>query len=248
MTAPLGLGDDATLACVEVGGAGVETVLFSSTGDWRALDGAHRPAGATLAVAVPGLIAGDRVIAASNLGWFDVDPVTSLGLQGAAAVVSNDAEAAALGEAVRRDSGRPPDLVHVGLGTGVGGAVVVDGHVVAANLFGHTTGFGSRQCRCGAAGCLETVAAGWALPDLLEEHHVDAAARAIADAVEREPLATARLVVVAGGMARAHPTLLAAIAAQLPGREVEPSAAPPDVKSAAAWGLRQLVAVAAARS
>ena len=212
------------------------------------LAGAHRPAGATLALAVPGLIAGDRVAAASNLGWFDVDPVSSVGLDGAAAVVSNDAEAAALGEAVRRDGDRPPDLVHVGLGTGVGGAVVVAGGVIAANLFGHTTGFGTQPCRCGNTGCLETVASGWALPDPLDDRTIAAAGRAIAEAIEREPLATPELVVVGGGMARAHPALLASIADHLPGRRVEPSAAPAEAKSAAAWGLRQLVAVAAARS
>jgi hypothetical protein len=49
------------------------------------------------------------------------------------------------------------------------------------------------------------------------------------------------LVVVAGGLARRHPAMVDLIAAELPARRVEPSAAPPAAKSAAAWGLRRLV-------
>jgi predicted NBD/HSP70 family sugar kinase len=52
-----------------------------------------------------------------------------------------------------------------------------------------------------------------------------------------EPLATPALVVVAGGLARRHPAVVEAVRAALPDRVVEASAAPPSVKSAAAWGL-----------
>jgi predicted NBD/HSP70 family sugar kinase len=221
------------LACVEVGGGGVETVLLGGAQP-IVLAGPHRPTGLPLLMAVPGLIAGTRVVAASNLGWLDVDPAVQLGLHTSAALVLNDAEAAALGESALRD-GTP--LTYVGLGTGVGGAVVAGGEVVGANLLGHGGSFSDDPCPCTRTGCLETVAAGWALPDPLTAADLPAIATAVATAVRDEPLATAPLVVVAGGLARRHPALVDAIAAALPDRQVQRSAAPGSVKSAAAWGL-----------
>lgn len=233
------------LACVEVGGSGCQTVVFDGD-SWRLLDGAHRPAGAVLAIAAPGLIMGGRVLVASNLGWYDVDPAEELGLAGPASVLLNDAEAAALGEAALwSDGGYIDDLIFVGVGTGVGGATVVGGEVVAANLFGHVTGFSELTCRCGRVGCIETVAAGWALPPTLDAARLALVARALAAAIEREPTATAELVVLAGGLTGSNPALVDALRAELPDRRVEPSAAPAGAKSASAWGLRHVIALAA---
>ena len=129
--------------------------------------GAVAPAGRPLLIAVPGLVdATTGSLAASNLGWYDVDPAEQLGLDGPAALVCNDAEAAALGESVLRPG--HPDLVFIGLGTGIGGAVVRHG-VAEANLFAHGGGFSRRECGCGRVGCLETVAGGWALPEVLSD-------------------------------------------------------------------------------
>lgn len=226
------------LACVEVGGSGCQTIVFH--GDvWVAADGAWCPPGARLAMAVPGLIEGDRVVGASNLDWYDVDPAEQLGLAGPAALVLNDAEAAALGEAALRSAhGAPADLVFLGLGTGVGGAVVIDGEVMGANLFGHTPGFSELTCRCGAVGCLETVVSGWALPARLDPDQVRIAAEALTAAIAAEALATPELVVAAGGMAAANPLLVDALRELLPAHRVESSAAPATAKSASAWGLR----------
>lgn len=224
----------APVACVEVGGGSTQTVLLGD-GELRVLDGAVPSAGVPLLMAVPGLIDGDRVLAASNLGWFDVDPAQSLGLGRSASLLLNDAEAAALGESALR-GGAP--LVFIGLGTGVGGAVVHSGPVVAAaNLLGHTTGFGDALCPCGRTGCLETVAAGWALPDPLPAARIAPLAAAVARAVRLEPLADPPLVVVAGGLARRYPAVVDALAAELPDRDVQPTAAAPSLKSAAAYGL-----------
>jgi glucokinase len=220
------------LACVEVGGGSIETVVLGGAVP-VVLPGAQPPADLPLLMAVPGILDGLRVLAASNLGWLDVDPAEQLGLA-PAALVLNDAEAAALGESALRDG---KALTYVGLGTGVGGAVVADGIVVGANLLGHGGTFGDRACPCGRTGCLETVAAGWALPDPLPAELVPGVARAVAAAVRAEPLATSPLVVVAGGLARRHPAVVAALAQELPECAVEPSAAPAGVKSAAAWGL-----------
>ena len=228
------------LTCIEVGGSGVETVTFADDGTILRVDGAHRVAGAPLAIATPGLVEGTRVLAASNLGWFDVDPAVALGVGPEPAdLVVNDAQAAALGELALRDLS--DDVVFVSLGTGVGGAVVRDGAVVADNLFGHARGYSDMHCVCGRVGCLETIAAGWALPMPLADGDLDRTARAVATAVETELLAADSLVVIGGGLARAHPELVARIARALPLRNVEPSAAPAGFKSAAAWGLRAAI-------
>lgn len=229
------------VACIEVGGGGIETVVLGP-GPCRSprsarpvvLPGACPPSGLVILLAVPGLIEGSRVLAASNLGWYDVDPAEALGLDRPAQLLLNDAEAAALGESALRAG---TAVTYVGLGTGVGGAVVRDGAIVGTNLLGHGGSFGDEECPCGRTGCLETVAAGWALPEPLPHRLLSGLALAVATAIRDEPLSDTPLVVVAGGLARRHPALVAAIAQALPERVVEPSAAPAGVKSAAAWGL-----------
>ena len=225
------------VACVEVGGGGVETVVLDPVGTATRYDGIAVPDGLPVLIAVPGLVGEGRVIAASNLGWYDVDPAERLGISGPAAVVCNDAEAAALGESALRTG--HPDLVFLGLGTGVGGAVVVNGECTA-NLFAHSPGFSARTCTCGRTGCLETVAAGWALPDPIPTLELPHLAEALARGVLSEPLATPPLVVLAGGITARHPVLLDLLAAQLPDRTVVGTAAS-GAKSAAAWGLRHLL-------
>jgi predicted NBD/HSP70 family sugar kinase len=221
------------ITCIEAGGSGAQTVVFAGEGAPSITAGAHAARGSTLLLAVPGVLHSGRVTA-SNLGWVAADPAVALGCDERAALVMNDAEAAALGESVLRSG---VDLVYIGIGTGVGGAVVLDGRVAGANLFGHAPGFSEAVCSCGAVGCLETVAAGWALPDPLPAAAVPAVADALARAVDMEGLATPKLVVVAGGLPRRHPRLITEFAARLPQRVVEGSRAPSNAKTAAAWGL-----------
>ena len=64
-----------------------------------------------------------------------------------------------------------------GLGLGIiANGRVVTGHLGAAGELGHTwlDSAGERPCRCGRTGCLETVAAGWALVRQLVESGVSA--------------------------------------------------------------------------
>jgi predicted NBD/HSP70 family sugar kinase len=228
-------------ACVEIGASNVQTVLFEGDGCYRVVEGAHQPEGFELAIGVPGLIVDGIVSESSNLGWRDVDPVEALGLPGPAKVVVNDAEAAGLGESVLRAAEGFGPLVYLGLGTGIGGAVVDGGEVIAGNLFGHMAGFGSARCPCGRTGCLETVAAGWSLPYPIDDEHLARASSALATGITSESLASGvPLVVIGGGIARRYPRLVDMTRAHLNGLEVEPTQAPPEAKSAAAWGLSYL--------
>lgn len=78
--------------------------------------------------------------------------------------VENDANVAALGERWQGAGNNAADVAFVTLGTGVGGGIIVDGHIVhgnggSAGEIGHMTidpnGY---TCTCGKKGCLETVA------------------------------------------------------------------------------------------
>ncbi len=83
--------------------------------------------------------------------------------------ISNDANCAALGEAVAGVARSEKDMVLLTLGTGVGGGIVLDGNLFegggpANTEVGHmTVQTGGRLCTCGRNGCLEAYASATAL-------------------------------------------------------------------------------------
>jgi glucokinase len=93
---------------------------------------------------------------------------------GIPAAVDNDANVAAYGERVTGAARGFDDFLLVTLGTGIGGAIVIDGSVYRGESFagewGHirhdTVGL---LCDCGKRGCWETVASGPALVRLAHE-------------------------------------------------------------------------------
>ena len=83
--------------------------------------------------------------------------------------VDNDGNAAALAE-LQYGAGRGlKNFVYLSLGTGVGGAVIVDGHLLRgtrnyAAALGHTTmDVAGLPCNCGSTGCLEMYVSGTAI-------------------------------------------------------------------------------------
>jgi len=90
--------------------------------------------------------------------------------------IENDARMALLGERQAGAARDCDDVVMITLGTGIGGAAMIDGkllrgkHAQAGCLGGHLPAkVGGRLCTCGAIGCLEAEASGWALPLLARE-------------------------------------------------------------------------------
>jgi glucokinase len=88
---------------------------------------------------------------------------------GLPAVMDNDANAAALGETVFGAARGCRHVLYVTVSTGIGGGLVLDGRIhrglnSMAGEIGHTelVPYGPR-CTCGRLGCLESVAAGWAI-------------------------------------------------------------------------------------
>ena len=83
--------------------------------------------------------------------------------------IENDANCAALGEAVAGAGNGVDNFVAITLGTGVGSGIVVNGQIVhgcndAAGEMGHMViKFGGERCSCGRRGCWEAYASASAL-------------------------------------------------------------------------------------
>lgn len=103
---------------------------------------------------------------APNLRWKGIIPLASMvkDLFGVPAILTNDANAAALGEMIYGNARDMKNFIMITLGTGVGSGIVVNGEMVYghdgfAGELGHTTvDMNGRQCACGRKGCLETYA------------------------------------------------------------------------------------------
>lgn len=115
----------------------------------------------------PGVIEKNGVVKqAANLGWEDYPAAQILGERmGMKVRICNDANAAALGELWKGGGMGYSDMVMVTLGTGVGGAVILDGRILSgahgiAGEIGHITVFPEEtvRCACGKYGCLEQYA------------------------------------------------------------------------------------------
>lgn len=103
---------------------------------------------------------------APNLNWKGVIPLASLIKRyfDIPVAVTNDANAAALGEMMYGGAGNMKDFIVITLGTGLGSGIVVNGNVVYghdgfAGELGHIVAVDNgRLCGCGKRGCLETYA------------------------------------------------------------------------------------------
>lgn len=91
--------------------------------------------------------------------------------------MENDARMALLGEQFAGCAQNKQDVVMMTLGTGIGGAAMLEGkllrgaHAQAACLGGHLpVDFRGRACSCGNIGCAEAEAAGWSLPGIVRDH------------------------------------------------------------------------------
>lgn len=90
--------------------------------------------------------------------------------------IENDARMALLGEFYAGAARGFTEIVMMTLGTGIGGVAMIEGkllrgkHAQAGCLGGHLpTLFNGRPCNCGAIGCAESEAGGWALPGVVKE-------------------------------------------------------------------------------
>ncbi|MCR4562579.1 MAG: ROK family protein [Bacilli bacterium] len=106
-----------------------------------------------------------------NLGWRDL-PIVKLieeGIGEVKARLINDANAAAVGEAMFGAGNGKKDVLLLTLGTGVGGGVITGGLLLEGNMgkgaeLGHNLlVMNGRQCTCGRKGCMEAYCSATAL-------------------------------------------------------------------------------------
>lgn len=120
---------------------------------------------------------------APNLKWKGIVPLAKLFEErlGVNVVLTNDANAAAIGEMMFGGAKGMKDFIFITLGTGLGSGIVVNGQMV----YGHDSFAGEighvivipdgRQCGCGRKGCVETYCSATGIKrtysDLLMSHH-----------------------------------------------------------------------------
>ena len=160
-------------------------------------------------VAVPGLVDADagKVIIASNVAGFRnlvlTHPISvRLGIP---AFIENDVSAAALGE-LRFGAGRGVrHLLHAGLGTGIGGGIVIDGRLYrgAAGLAGEIGHMildpSGPVCTCGSRGCLEAMVSGVAFAARARQLAASGRSPALAAKLAEGPLSAQDLFAAAVG-------------------------------------------------
>ena len=127
---------------------------------------------AGVGIGCPGTVDGGTVLYSNNLDWHDFAMEEYLAQKtGLPIVVGNDANVAALGEALAGCAKGAQSTVVVTLGTGVGAGVVLDGKLLtgytsAASEAGHMVIADAPDaplCTCGRRGCLEALASATAL-------------------------------------------------------------------------------------
>ena len=100
---------------------------------------------------------------APNLKWKGIVPLADYFKKhfDVPVLLTNDANAAAIGEMMYGNAKNMKDFILITLGTGVGSGIVVNGKMVYghdgfAGEIGHTITYpGGRECGCGRKGCLE---------------------------------------------------------------------------------------------
>lgn len=133
-----------------------------------------------------------RIEHAPNLNWKGVIPFAELMSDkfGIPVVLTNDANAAAIGEMTYGAARGMKHFIMLTLGTGVGSGIVIDGkllygHDGFAGELGHTCSVrnNGRLCGCGKTGCLETYASATGVArtarEMLETNNEDSILRAI---------------------------------------------------------------------
>lgn len=129
--------------------------------------------------------------------WEGRNPVSCLSAAfGVPAAMENDADAAALGEAVWGAGKGKSSLLYVTIGTGIGGSLILNGRLYRGaggchpEVGHHVMDPSGPLCTCGAHGCWESLASGpamvdWVKSNQLASHHgKDLTAKEICESAE----------------------------------------------------------------
>jgi glucokinase len=152
--------------------AGYTAILEQITSESKELL-RHYPDIGHIGLGSPGLIDNAKGIVrySNNFGWIDIpicqDIENKLGKE---VRMANDAQCAALGEALYGAGCNSNRMAMLTIGTGVGGGFVkngkleTDGYGSMAYIFGHSViAYNGEGCNCGRRGCLEAYASAGAI-------------------------------------------------------------------------------------
>lgn len=184
------IGADRRVLGIDVGGTAMKGVLLSADGRYETVAQRETPRHlgpdavvdavlatveewvraaqdvAAVGLVVPGLVDERSGVAlySENIGWRDV-PFRELmaARTGLPVGFGHDVRAGGLAERQMGAGQGEDDLLFMPLGTGVSGAMVIDGHVIDnkyAGEIGHLDVGSGLPCACGSRGCLETVCTG----------------------------------------------------------------------------------------
>jgi len=135
-----------------------------------------------------------------NLGWDYVDARAELGRYYSLPVaITNDANAAAIGEMLFGAAKGMKDFIAVTLGTGLGSGIVAGGAMVYgadgfAGELGHTiVNPNGRECPCGRRGCLEAYCSATGLCRTVQELICNTALPSVLRGISYENLTAARV-------------------------------------------------------
>lgn len=139
---------------------------------------------------------------APNLSWQGVVPLAEMFASAFSvpAWLTNDANAAAIGEMQFGAAKGMKDFIMITLGTGLGSGVVVNGEVVYghdgfAGELGHIVyDYDGRSCGCGRRGCLETYASATGIVRTAEEWLTNAS---VSSSLRNNAIITAKDIAVA---------------------------------------------------
>jgi glucokinase len=117
-------------------------------------------------VVVPGVVDDERGVArlSVNLGWRDLPVSAPVAARlGVPTVVGHDVRAGLLAETRLGAARGARHALFVAVGTGIAGALMLDGNVISADGYAGELGHlvvdpAGPPCRCGATGCLEAIA------------------------------------------------------------------------------------------
>jgi glucokinase len=139
---------------------------------------AAAPAAVAVGVGAAGLVDVSRgvILGAPNISWRDLHLKAMLTERiGLPVIVDNDANVAALGEALHGGGRGAGDQLMVTVGTGIGGGIIIGGHIYRGHYglgaeIGHIVlDPDGPPCGCGNRGCWEQYASGTAIGRLARE-------------------------------------------------------------------------------
>lgn len=120
-----------------------------------------------IAVSVPGSLdpTGKVVASAPVWGWTDIPLAEAISKNtGIEVVLEHNVRSMVLGEQWFAGPSDVPSMFYVNWGEHISSAWVADGKIISeGSEFGHIPLRQTGLCSCGSIGCLETIAAGWAL-------------------------------------------------------------------------------------